>query len=91
MLFRIVQEAITNTIKYSHADTMWLSLSLNEAELILSLCDNGIGFELDNIAQHTSFGLDGIRNRVMALDGKVEFKNDQGAVIEAVFYGVTTQ
>ncbi|MDG1121766.1 MAG: ATP-binding protein [Glaciecola sp.] len=91
MLFRIVQEAITNTIKYSHADTMWLSLSLNEAELILSLCDNGIGFELDNIAQHTSFGLDGIRNRVMSLDGKVEFKNDQGAVIEAVFYGVTTQ
>lgn len=70
---------------------MWLSLSLNEAELILSLCDNGIGFELDNIAQHTSFGLDGIRNRVMSLDGKVEFKNDQGAVIEAVFYGVTTQ
>lgn len=91
MLFRIVQEAITNTIKYSHADTMWLSLSLNEAELILSLCDNGIGFELDNIAQHASFGLDGIRNRVMSLDGKVEFKNDQGAVIEAVFYGVTTQ
>lgn len=91
MLFRIVQEAITNTIKYSHADTMWLSLSLNEDELILSLCDNGIGFELDNIAQHASFGLDGIRNRVMALDGKVEFKNDQGAVIEAVFYGVTTQ
>ena len=89
MLFRIVQEAITNTIKYADADTLWLTLVMSDDELKLSVHDNGIGFELDRIAEQASFGLDGIRNRVMALDGKVTFTNDKGAVIEAAFSAVT--
>ncbi|MGJ8631452.1 MAG: hypothetical protein ACSHWT_10460 [Glaciecola sp.] len=37
----------------------------------------------------TSFGLDGIRNHVMALDGKQTITNDHGASIKAVFSAVT--
>lgn len=76
-LFRIVQEAFTNTRKYSRATEFILELFEDEDSLILSLTDNGIGFDLESpaIARH---GLAGMKHRVQMLKGKIQIVTAPG-------------
>jgi PAS domain S-box-containing protein len=43
-LYRIAQEAATNAVKHGKAKTLWLSLTMGRARLILKIKDDGIGF-----------------------------------------------
>lgn len=76
-LFRIVQEAFTNSRKYSRATEVVLELFENEETLTLNLYDNGVGFDLESptIAQH---GLSGMKHRVQMLKGKIEIVSAPG-------------
>jgi len=76
-LFRIVQEAFTNSRKYSRATEVVLELFENEDTLTLNLYDNGIGFDLESptIARH---GLSGMKHRVQMLKGKIEIVTAPG-------------
>lgn len=76
-LFRIVQEAFTNSRKYSRATEVVLELFENDETLTLNLYDNGIGFDLESptIAQH---GLSGMKHRVQMLKGKIEIVSAPG-------------
>ncbi len=44
-LYRIAQEALNNALKHSLADHIRISLSQETDEIILEICDNGIGFD----------------------------------------------
>jgi signal transduction histidine kinase len=66
-LYRIVQEAMTNIAKHSHATQVELSLSERATELTLSVEDNGQGF--DPAVNTTGFGLQSMRERTEALGG----------------------
>ncbi|MFM9021167.1 MAG: response regulator, partial [Sediminibacterium sp.] len=46
-IFRIVQEQMNNIIKYSKADEVTIILDRNEQHLLLTIADNGIGFDLN--------------------------------------------
>ncbi len=76
-LFRIVQEAFTNSRKYSGATEVLLELFEDGDKLILNLYDNGIGFDLDSptIARH---GLAGMKHRVQMLKGTIELVTSPG-------------
>lgn len=76
-LFRIVQEAFTNSRKYSHATEVLLELFEDEDRLILNLYDNGIGFDLNSpsVARH---GLAGMKHRVQMLKGSLEIVTAPG-------------
>jgi two-component system CheB/CheR fusion protein len=56
VLFRIVQEALTNCAKHSRARSIQVSLQLNGAPITLSISDDGIGFDPDSLGKttHTS-------------------------------------
>jgi signal transduction histidine kinase len=69
-LYRIVQEAMTNIAKHSHATQVRLSLTEHAAELELSVEDNGQGF--DPAVNTTGFGLQSMRERTEALGGTFE-------------------
>lgn len=43
MLFRIIQESITNALRHGHASEIWISMYGDEGRLIVSIRDNGIG------------------------------------------------
>jgi signal transduction histidine kinase len=43
-LYRIAQEAVTNSIKHGRARNIEIGLSSNSEQIILSVCDDGIGF-----------------------------------------------
>jgi signal transduction histidine kinase len=67
-LYRIAQEALHNIIKHAHARTVLLSLSRQDGELILEVCDDGKGFEPTE-AFPGHLGLRSIQERVALLGG----------------------
>ena len=66
-LYRIVQEALTNITKHSQATKVKLSLKQTAEKIILSVLDNGRGFNKND--NTTGFGLQGMKERTEALGG----------------------
>jgi glucose-6-phosphate-specific signal transduction histidine kinase len=81
-IFRIIQEAVTNTIKYSQAKNFLIDLIIEEKFIILKIKDDGIGTQNKNQEQLTGgFGLTGIKDRVFALSGTIELISENGFYI----------
>ena len=80
VLFRITQEAINNTIKYSMADELRIRLTLLTDQIEFTIGDNGVGFDLATTEQ--GFGLTGMENRVKALNGSFILDSRNGTQIK---------
>ena len=76
-LFRIVQEALTNTVKHSQATLVQVKLFTQCDRLHLQVFDNGQGF--DPSKNTTGFGLRGIRERAANLGGYCQLWSAPGA------------
>lgn len=76
-LFRIVQESLTNVSRHAKASRIDVSVSKDEDDLYLKICDNGDGFEMSE-KRMDSFGLIGIRERALILGGKVVIESSPG-------------
>ncbi|MBF8265308.1 MAG: Histidine kinase [Dehalococcoidia bacterium] len=74
MLFRIVQEALTNIVKHAEATQVKVMLNVSDSSAVVQIQDNGKGFDVEvalrkeNVRQH--LGLLGMAERVALLDGK---------------------
>lgn len=68
-LFRIVQEALNNVIKYAKASHVKISLKRQISGLWLQILDDGIGIQADAMDKPKSHGLLGMRERVLLLGG----------------------
>lgn len=73
VLFRILQEALTNVARHARATSVEISLSEYDGEFIISVTDNGVGISQQDIENPRSFGLLGIRERLRPFDGKCMF------------------
>ncbi|NGZ76860.1 sensor histidine kinase [Saccharibacillus alkalitolerans] len=71
-LFRIVQEALSNTLRHAKADKMEIMIVRRSDALRMSLKDNGIGFELDEKKQ-SSYGLSLMQERVSEIGGSIRY------------------
>lgn len=76
-LFRIVQEAFTNSRKYSQASEILLELFTDERTIVLNLYDNGVGFDPGS-PTHARHGLAGMKHRVQMLNGNIEIVSAPG-------------
>lgn len=77
MVYRLVQEALTNISKHAHAREVWISLSLRDGLVDVSVRDDGAGF--DTQVQATSaYGLVGMRFRVEAEGGTLTVVSSRG-------------
>ena len=74
-----LKEAVTNIVKHSKASTCIVTLEQNENELMLSVKDNGVGFE--ETVSLVGSGLKGMQERVEFLNGTVEVKSEHGTEI----------
>lgn len=72
MLYRIVQETVSNTLKYANATHFNLHLSADENEISLLMQDDGKGFDIQTIKQKNGIGLRNIQLRTDYLKGKLE-------------------
>ena len=76
-LFRIVQEFMQNSLKYSECSNLKINLEYENDGLKLLLEDNGRGFNL-NERKHKGIGLDNMRRRALALNGQFEMESQPG-------------
>lgn len=75
-LFRIVQESLTNICKHAEATSVTVKLLAHAGMIHLSIEDNGKGF---NPTQNTTgFGLQGMRERSIALGGQLNLHSQLG-------------
>ncbi len=89
VVYRIVQEALTNIEKHSKASNVKISLGCNEPSLHLEICDNGRGFnsKLSTSRGHsnnaTGIGLSSIQQRAASVGGKCSIWSapEQGTII----------
>lgn len=88
LLFRVTQEALTNVIRHSGAQTARIVIRHAPMLLILRVEDDGKGFEIAQMAQAErsagSSGLRGMRDRAELFGGRVEILSapGQGTVVQ---------
>lgn len=75
-LYRIFQEAINNIEKYAHATKVEIQILLNGDSLILSIEDNGVGFDVKK--NKDGIGILNMRNRVLAIKGSFNIFSASG-------------
>jgi signal transduction histidine kinase len=73
-LYRVAQEALQNTIKHARANKVELRLSETEAQLLLEVCDDGVGFDPGgSFPGH--LGLQSMRERVAGFGGTLQIQS----------------
>ncbi len=76
MLYRIVQEQINNICKHSGAKDAFIIVEQEAHQLILSISDNGMGFDISKRAM--GIGLKNIKSRLELYAGKMEIDAEPG-------------
>ncbi|AOZ93516.1 sensor histidine kinase [Paenibacillus crassostreae] len=71
-LFRIIQEAMSNTLRHSKANKMEIRIHQKQDTVKLVIRDDGVGFELDDKKQ-VSYGLSNMKERVTEIGGSIQF------------------
>jgi len=75
-LFRIIQEAIHNSVKHAEATMLQILLLCEDKSLILIIEDNGKGFQGNHATLVKGNGLYHMRERVQMLKGNIEFTSN---------------
>lgn len=86
VLFRIVQEALTNVARHAQASSVDITVTCDVGAWYVRISDNGQGADPKQIAKPKSFGLIGIRERTRLLGGKMHVfsKPGEGFCLEAI-------
>jgi PAS domain S-box-containing protein len=86
-IFRIIQEFVNNSIKHSSAKDVFIELSNNQESIFVSLKDNGLGFEIDDIEKYKGSGLKNIQNRIDSFKGKIKMSSikNEGTEFDMIF------
>ena len=82
-LYRFVQEGLTNVLKHAQASQAKVKLQYKKGEISISVSDNGRGME---DPMRRGMGLDGIRERLKLLDGRLETHSTKGRGTRLVAY-----
>jgi PAS domain S-box-containing protein len=77
-IFRVYQEALTNITRYANARTVTSSLIITDDDIIVTIKDDGQGFDVVSVQNKKSFGILGMKERVLSLDGKFELISSPG-------------
>jgi len=81
--FRIAQEALTNTARHAQASSVSVQLECAAEKLVLTITDNGIGFDTENLLKTASsgstMGLRGMKERALAMNGRIIIDSTPGS------------
>ena len=87
VLFRIMQEALTNIARYSGATTAKISMGKRKENIEFSISDNGTGIAEDKIYSKKSFGIISMKERAASLGGQIKIfrEDDRFTVVNLIF------
>ena len=74
-LYRILQELINNTLKYSKANNATITFLIDQENWIMRYADNGIGYSHDE--ESMGMGLRNIKSRVEMIQGSLHFFSEK--------------
>lgn len=77
-LFRILQESLSNIARHSKAENATVLLYGESDQLVMEIIDDGIGFDINNSGRQDSYGMIGMKERVVLLGGKINVKSEIG-------------
>ena len=78
-LLRVAQEALSNATRHAHAAHITLTLAEGPSLVTLCVADDGCGFVMNPLSEERrGFGLQGMRERVEALDGCLQVVSQAG-------------
>jgi two-component system sensor histidine kinase UhpB len=82
VVYQVARESLTNILKHSGARTVWISLHSEEGWVLLSVEDDGCGFDTrrdDNMGAERHFGLELMRERAAMTGGSLDLRSSLGA------------
>ena len=77
-LFRIAQEALTNVGKHAHAGSVSITTQATPTRLVLTVTDDGIGFEPGIPDSKPGWGLIAMRERALAIGWELHIESGSG-------------
>ncbi|NBW37467.1 MAG: hypothetical protein EBR30_21110 [Cytophagia bacterium] len=77
-LYRILQEWVTNIIKYAKATKVAINLVDNEDEISVTVEDNGVGFNVSALEKGNGNGWKNMQSRINLLKGSIEIDSRSG-------------
>jgi signal transduction histidine kinase len=78
-LYRTVQEGLTNVARHSGARKVSILIVRRESSVTALVEDDGQGFALDELAGSKGMGLDGMRERIELLEGRLDVESAPGS------------
>ncbi len=83
-LYLIYKEALNNMLKYAHCKNCWISMTKQHNKLVLTIIDDGVGFELAKVKSGN--GLLNFEKRAKELKGTLELKTapNEGTKLEVI-------
>lgn len=78
VLYRVIQENVSNIIRHSKASHVNLQLIRHDNEITVMIEDNGVGFDVNKVNEFDGIGLKNIQSRVAYLNGSVIFDSVPG-------------
>jgi len=78
-LFRIIQEAITNSIKHSGAKNITITISYKEEMLSISIIDNGSGMKEENFDLINGNGIENMKKRAEEIEAEIKLISEKNA------------
>jgi signal transduction histidine kinase len=80
--YRLVQEALTNVVKHSRAQTVRVTVRETAGQLLIEVRDDGAGFDPEAVSR--GFGLAGMRERARLAGGTLSIDSDERGTLVRV-------
>ena len=77
-LFRVTQESLRNIQKHAHAGNVTIQLVRQNNSLLLTISDDGGGFEPDIVRKLPGLGLKSMRERIRLINGNISYISQPG-------------
>jgi len=76
--YRIAQEALTNTVRHARASKASVALQAVNHHLVLTVRDDGLGFDPHNVSESEGIGLAGMKERANLVGGRLRVRSARG-------------
>lgn len=74
-IYRIIQESLNNILKHADAQNVAITLFYNEPSFIMTIRDDGKGFDINSIKHSDSYGLKSMKNRASSIHATIDLKS----------------
>lgn len=84
IIYRIIQELLNNIVKHSGAKTINVEMNYSDEGLLITVADNGKGFNASKLDQEKGLGLSNMKKRMSLINGHFEIISNENEGTSAI-------